>query len=275
MLQTRFGGGGGGGGGGAPAAPLVEWDPRAPYFFLVPRAAVLACDAALPRMQTLRDEGKLVRKQIDLAAAFAGEGIVKQLLFVSHRWEEKGVPDVKGEQLKAMQAYLRAEPTVEYVWYDFSCMAQKESEDVDGRTPTEKEEFSLMLAAIADLYLTSRVLILLDKTYPTRFWTLTEAWCSMKTPTAEGVRTAAEAERRYAIRCIHNADEAHDMPALIKLLSEKTPHEMHDILDTPDVHVTNTNDKKVMLPFIKKTNEHVKGFFAAEHAAAREPGVAP
>jgi hypothetical protein len=40
----------------------------------------------------------------------------------------------------------------------------------DDRTQTEKEDFGKMLAAIADLYLTVRVLILLDNSYFGRFW---------------------------------------------------------------------------------------------------------
>ena len=37
-----------------------------------------------------------------------------------------------------------------------------------------------MLSAIADLYLTAKVLILLDTMYRTRFWTTREGWCSMQ-----------------------------------------------------------------------------------------------
>ena len=40
----------------------------------------------------------------------------------------------------------------------------------DDRTRTEKEDFDKMLNAITDLYLTTRVLILLDNTYIGRFW---------------------------------------------------------------------------------------------------------
>ena len=58
----------------------------------------------------------------------------------------------------------------------------------------------------ADLYLTSNVLIILDNTYMTRFWTLMEAWYSMKNVSADGVKPASEAEKRYTIACIHNAE---------------------------------------------------------------------
>ena len=63
------------------------------------------------------------------------------------------------------------------MWYDYLCMPQKDprATDGDGRWPLEKEEFDNMLKSIVDLYLTCRVLILLDNTYLGRFWTLMEA----------------------------------------------------------------------------------------------------
>ena len=77
-------------------------------------------------------------------------------------------------------------------------MAQRQSESVDGRSPVDRREFELMLNSIADLYLTSRVLIILDNTYMTRFWTLMEAWCAMMTTSDSGVRAASEVETRHA-----------------------------------------------------------------------------
>ena len=77
--------------------------------------------------------------------------------------------------LAAVQAHLREHPEVQWVWYDYWCMPQKNSKDEDDRTPVEKAEFVSMLSCIADLYLTTRVLIILDNTYIGRFWTMTEA----------------------------------------------------------------------------------------------------
>ena len=80
-------------------------------------------------------------------------------------------------------------------------MAQR---DASGhRSASDEAEFQCMLAAIADLYLTSNVLILLDNTYMTRFWTLMEAWCAMMTATSGGVRASTEAERRCARSPLH------------------------------------------------------------------------
>ena len=127
-----------------------------------------------------------------------------------------------------------------------------------------------VLQSLSDLYLTAKVLILLDNSYSSRFWTLFEAWSSMMTATADGVRTAEASERRFTIRCIHNADNEFDQPKLVKLLSTKTPQEMYAILAKPDVVVTNDRDKDMMLPVVSSTNEHVKNIFASMHRQSTE-----
>eukprot|EP00900_Chrysochromulina_parva_P012971 jgi/Chrpa1/21675/Chrysochromulina_OHIO_Genome00011508-RA len=229
------------------------WDDDAPSFYFIPAEWVRECSTkSLPRMQTLRDGGHLTRKSVPLAPAFRGGGIAANILFVSHRWEAPDQPDVDGEQLKAIKEYLEAHPNIEWVWFDYSSTPQGYD-----RTVMEKAEFQLMLAAIADLILTAQVLILLDGSYASRFWTLTEAWCSMQTATPDGLRPATEAERRYRISCIHNADNEHDAKGLVNKVSTKTPDEMYRILEMPDVNVTNMKDKETMLPIIQKTNEHV------------------
>jgi len=236
-----------------------EWDDDAPSFYFIRADWVrVSCShKSLPRMQTLLKDGHLTKKKIPLASAFrepafCGGSIMASILFVSHRWEEQSQPDVDGEQLKAIKAYLEKHPDIKWVWFDYSSMPQG-----DDRTPEEKAEFQLMLAAIADLYLTAHVLILLDGSYASRFWTLMEAWCSMQMVTSDGLRPATEAECRYTIECIHNADDKHDGEGLVDKVSTKTPEEMYRILKKPDVNVTNKNDKVAMLPVIQKTNEHV------------------
>ena len=133
----------------------------------------------------------------------------------------------------------------------------------DGRSAADQAEFELMLPKITDLYLTARVHILLDTTYASRFWTLMEAWCAMMATTVDGVRAATEAERRFTIECLHNADPNFDKPKLISFLSQKTPEEMYTILSSPDVNVTNQRDKETHLPQVRKTDEHVKEMMKA------------
>jgi hypothetical protein len=233
-----------------------KWEEHVPYFYFLPRQVVLECKTqSLPPMQALRDVGLLEKKKIKLIDAFNGIGIIKNILFVSHRWEESGRPDVDGVQLQAIQECLQDYPEIKWVWFDYSSMPQKIG-GIDSRKPKEKAEFQLMLTCITDLYLSARVLILLDGSYASRFWTLTEAWCSMQTVTSDGLRPATEAERRYTIKCIHTAAET-TSTGLLNLVSTKTVEGMHGILKKPDVNVTNMKDKETMLPVILKTNEHV------------------
>jgi hypothetical protein len=208
-------------------------------------------------MQTLRDVGHLVKFQIPLGDAFRGKGVINHILFVSHRWESLDQPDVDGVQLKAIKAYLEENPDIEWVWFDYSTMPQRFYD----RSPEEMAEFKRMLSRIDDLNLTAHVLILLDGSYASRFWTLIEAWESMQTATPDGLRPATEAERRYTIKCIHNATDEHEAKGLVDKVSKKTPEEMYRILEKPDVNVTNAKDKVDMLPVIQKTNEHVIEMF--------------
>jgi hypothetical protein len=243
-----------------------RWEDDAPFLYFLPAEWVRQCNTiALPRMQSLRDVKILKKFKIPLVDALRGEGIINRILFVSHRWEVPEQPDVEGEQLAVIKAYLHAHLDIEWVWFDFSTMPQGEN-----RTPYEKAEFSLMLTAITDFYLTARVLILLDGSYASRFWTLTEAWCSMQTATPMGLRPATENEHRYTIECIHNAVFETSGKGLIDLVSTKTPDDMYAILAKPDVNVTNAKDKVAMLPKIKQINEHVVESFTSTHQHRRQ-----
>ena len=234
-----------------------DWSDEVPYFYFIPAQDVRDCKTrSLPPMQALRDVGHLKLIKISLVEAFNGLGVINSILFVSHRWEEPGRPDVNGVQLKAIQAFLEKHDEIEWVWFDYSSMPQKIS-GIDSRTPKEKAEFQLMLTCITDLYLTASVLILLDGSYASRFWTLTEAWCSMQTATSDGLRPSTEAERRYTISCIHNATIETTAKGLEDLVSTKKPEEMYEILKKPDVNITNLKDKAAMLPIIQKTHERV------------------
>ena len=238
------------------------WDDDAPSFYFIPADWVRACGSeSLPRMQTLHKDGHLTKIKIPLASAFrepafCGGGIMANILFVSHRWEDKNKPDGDGEQLKAIKAYLEAHPDIKWVWFDYSSMPQK-VDGVDTRTPEDKAEFQLMLAAITDMYLTAHVLILLDGSSASRFWPLMEAWCSMQTVTSDGLRPAKEGERRYTIKCIHTATDKHDGEGLVDKVSTKTPDEMFDHLKKPDIDVTNKKDKETILPKILEIVRHV------------------
>ena len=249
------------------AAVERAWNPLTPGFYFLTRAAVLdLITTQLQRMQEMRDSKLLVKVLIDLNDAFQGKGLIESVLFVSHRWEDPATPDETGAQLAAIQEHLRAHPEIQYVWFDYACMPQRSSgcpQDQDDRTPAEKAEFDHMLKAIADLYLTAKVLILLDTMYRTRFWTTMEGWCAMQKVTPQGVRPAREGESRVTIVCIHNATR-HDERALLEM-STKTAEEITKFLASPDVSVTNKKDKTTMLPIVGKTDERVREMMRGLH----------
>ena len=62
-----------------------------------------------------------------------------------------------------------------------------------------------MLQNVNLLYLGLFVLMLLDSSYMSRFWTQMEAWLSMQQATASGLMPAPEEKRRCEVVMIHNA----------------------------------------------------------------------
>ena len=127
---------------------------------------------------------------------------------------------------------------------------------------SEDIEFSVMLPNINLLYLFCGVLILLDGSYMSRFWTQFEAFLSFRKVTASGLGPAPETERRDAIVCIHNADSEFDPPKLRKMWGDVTVDEAHDVLAKPDVTVTNQKDKDTQLPKLKRLNDFAKSSLA-------------
>ena len=126
---------------------------------------------------------------------------VREFCTVSQRWNSRDHPDHDGFQLKAIKDHLRRNPTIKYIWYDFACLAQHP------RSKEEDQEFKTMLPEIDKLYLGTSVLILLDLTYMSRFWTMYQTWLAMVTPRPEGVVPSEGEERRYTVVPLGNASE--------------------------------------------------------------------
>jgi hypothetical protein len=150
-----------------------------------------ATKPSLPMMQTLRTQEphRLVQKTIGFVEGISGA--YKDILVVSHRWETPTDPDPTGAQALAVQAYLKAHPEINAVWFDFSSMPQGEN-----KTLSESAEFKEMLPNINLLYLTCSVLILMDRSYMNRFWTQFEAYLSMRAITSDGLTNALDPKAR-------------------------------------------------------------------------------
>ena len=154
-----------------------------------------AWQSSLPMMQTLRTQEphRLVQKTISFIEGI--KGAYKNILVVSHRWETPTDPDPDGAQALAVQAYLKAHPEIDAVWFDFSSMPQGRN-----KTPSESAEFKEMLPNINLLYLTCSVLILMDRSYMNRFWTQFEAYLSMRAITSDGLTNARDPKARVTIK---------------------------------------------------------------------------
>ena len=126
-----------------------------------------------------------------------------------------------------------------------------------GQADREKAEFEMMLPNINLLYLGATVLVLMDLSYLSRFWTQFEAWCSMQKCTTDGLVSAPEAERRAVIKCIHNAPPR-ERETLAEMWGHVTAQKAYETLSSSDVTVTNAKDKEMQLPKILKLDESVK-----------------
>ena len=110
------------------------------------------------------------------------------------------------------------------------------------RTEQEQIEFLAMLKEINLLFLASSVLIIMDRTYMSRFWTQYEAWLSMMQVSDEGLVAADAATSRATIITIHGAPQ-YLVDALKQEWSDCTPALAHEKLSQPDISVTNQKDK--------------------------------
>ena len=137
----------------------------------------------------------------------------------------------------------------------------------------EQSTFSWQLKHSNLLYLAGTVLVLLDLSYQSRFWTQLELWLSLQEGTPGGLLPASEQHQRAHAWPIHSAtDEIAD--SLLKMWRTKKPKEAHEVLARPDVRVTNKSDKAIHLPKILRLDEDVRNAFAHKAPAAAPASAA-
>jgi hypothetical protein len=206
----------------------------------------------MPKFQELRnsDPGMLAARVVTFEEFCAGT-LVTEVCTVSHRWIDRDKPDPDGTQLKKIQAHLDSHPAIKYIWYDYSCMPMGSERTVD-----EVEDFRRMLMDVNGLFLGTSVLLLIDLSFLSRFWTQLEAWLSMQEPGPSGLSPASAEARRRTIAPIYNASDS-IQNVVVEMWSGRTPEQAFNILSSPDVSVTNQADKEVQLPKIRMLNERV------------------
>jgi len=222
------------------------------FWFVEADSLRRAAKPNLPMMQTLRTQEPHRLVQITISFIEGIKGAYTNILVVSHRWETPTDPDPTGEQALVVQAYLKAHPEIDSVWFDFSSMPQGKN-----KTQSEKAEFKEMLPNINLLYLTCSVLILMDRSYMNRFWTQFEAYLSMRAISSQGLTNAQDPMARVTIETLRGLP-ASQGTVLMEEWSNKTPDEAHAILAGQDVIVTNQSDKVIQLAKLKVLNERLR-----------------
>ena len=206
--------------------------------------------------------GLLSRHTLNLRTACLKKYTSKYLA-ISHRWEKPLDPDSQGGQMQRLCEFLRSAEGAgfEHVWIDVSCMPQHctaEGTAAREKTPQEKLDFGRMLGQVNLLYLGCSVLIIMDRSYLSRFWTQFESWLSFQSATSEGLTNRkGDARRNYVV--ISLGAPASLEQALVEEWSDCTPKQAHGKLSQPDVAVTNQSDKDNQLPKLLSFNDAVKG----------------
>ena len=138
------------------------------FYFIAAEKLRETSESSLPCFQALQERDGWVHKLEMVSSSAYRHRYVKEYLAVSHRWELWNIPDSQGKQLAQIIAYLKKNPHIKWVWYDFWCMPQV-FEDKD-RSPAEDVRFKWMLKNVNLLYLGCSVLLMVDVTYTSRFW---------------------------------------------------------------------------------------------------------
>ena len=114
-----------------------------------------------------------------------------------------------------------------------------------------------------------QVLLIMDLSYVSRFWTQFEAWLSMQRTTDQGLSSAvgSPSEQRYKVVGVLNAKTDIQRLQIEDMWGTATPEEAHDKLKRRDVTVTNQKDKEFFLPKIKAINRAVMLAFYSSLAA--------
>ena len=100
------------------------------------------------------------------------------------------------------------------------------------------------------------VLVLLDRSYGSRFWTQFESWLSMQIACSAGLISAAEHMRRCDIVNLKDCPDDYAM-GIINEWSNVTTEKAKEKLRKEDIFVTNAKDKDSQLDKLTQFNTKV------------------
>ena len=222
-------------------------------------------DKSLPFFQEIKQKHPDALVDVTLNYAQVVQGLhFETILSVSHRWMQPNDPDPDGEQLSAIKTFLSSDAgrKIKLLWIDAACMPQDHPKG--SRSAEDTAAFKTMLSEVNMLYLGTSVLILLDLSYVSRFWTQFESWLAMQYAMPDGLKPAINTQNeRHHIMCIHNAASQAELytKGLVENWAHKTPQQAHAFLAKPDVTVTNQSDKEGQLLKIEVLDATVQGAF--------------
>jgi len=159
-------------------------------------------------------------------------------VFVSHRWMTPGLPDIGGRQLMMIKDYLKKNPEVECVWYDYMCMPQKPRSEEDDLI------FKDRLTTLNDVMASCpRTYILHEDNYMSRSWCKAELFMCSKLDYDEGQGTFVPEVvfDFFLIPCLESL--VYNKPKS----AEKMINEMLE-----NTKVTNGGDKEIIKNVLKK-----------------------
>jgi hypothetical protein len=250
------------------------------WFWFITREAFLQLpdDECLPRHQTLRAQGKLVRKFITMEDVVSGR-VAKDTGAISHRWLKPFHVDPDRLKLQKIKGILLDNPTILFIWMDWVSLPQKHRDDgtIDRRSPREQMEFEVGLQNVLPyIYLGCQVILLWDADYNRRFWPCVEAWTSMRTVTHRGCVPSSSRDIRAKVYGI-GGSEGNDDAATCYMFGtwlHKTAKEAVSALENDEYFVTNTKDKATCLQIVEGLDEKVRtllkeGLKSAERVAGR------
>ncbi|CAK0889420.1 unnamed protein product [Prorocentrum cordatum] len=235
-------------------------------FWFVPVSEIMRMpvDAPIPRHQTCRDMGLLVKRRIDIDDVLSGNLRVDTAA-VSHRWPVPEHFDPQCTKLSKLQEVLPRTPSIKWLWIDWICAPQWHD---GGRTDEEEVEFKMILKHILPfIFLGCKVIVLYERIYNQRFWPNVECWIATKMATPHGLVPASDDRLRVLVHGIHSAG-GHDKANLAQVLEywhRATAQEAITILSHDDILVTNAKDKEVNLKVVASLDEQIRCHHSSLH----------
>lgn len=174
---------------------------------------------------------------------------------VSYVWIDGKHPDPQGEQAKVLRDWLLQNAYVTDVWIDWCCLPQQPRQNLQ-----EQNDFSDGLDFVNMVYLSCKVLKIMNKIYVGRFWPQFEAWLSYQAVDPRNQHFMFDGQRSFEVftcSAAKNREKGLRLKAEIVELGQLPLGQLKEALREFDVLLTNQGDKERQLT---KIDELQRGF---------------